>query len=129
MVRSAIKPRVQAFVLCQGIAWSPDGAIAIVNPTSGVTVTGPLAPIPLGVYAHVTDSHGHYEVGLEIRDSMGVMLWSEVVDTFEELDPLEPHRILVPSILLPIAEPGVYDVVLTLNGEPLAEHVLHVRHG
>jgi hypothetical protein len=44
--------------------------------------------------------------------------------TWEQTDPLVPHRVVLYDVPIDFPRPGRYDLVLLGNGEPLAMHAI-----
>jgi hypothetical protein len=119
---------VQAFVVCREITQSPgNGEHSLIAPFC--RVTGPAFPadIPMAIYAFMTCACGRYEVRLELTDDDGCTVCSLEACSFEEWDPLMPHRIALHRVFIRFPHPGRFDLVMLANGEPLAHHVLWAR--
>ena len=129
----SVQPRVQAFMVCGAIedVESPCGSrLALIEPFSGVTCLDFPAEVPLAIYAHLTDAHGRYEVGLQLVDEDGDVVWRTAEDALvEESDPLSPHRVTIPQVVVRFPREGRFDLVMTANGEALAHHALWARRG
>ncbi len=129
MATSTLQPLVQAFVVCRRIVKPPDGGeLTLVGPFSRVTASQFPADIPLSAYAHLTDARGRYQVSLQLVDDEGNMAWrGERVGVVEQEDPLCPHRVTFPDIVVPFPRAGRYDLEMLANGATLAHHGLWAR--
>jgi hypothetical protein len=81
--------------------------------------------VPAGVYAQLTNAHGEYQIGLELRDSQDAMVWRwPGFIPINEPNPLRPARLLIGNLAVPIPRIGRYDSVLTANGEPVGRYAI-----
>ena len=129
MHASRPQPLVQSFLVCREITPAPSGGgLMLVTPLDGVAASSFPAEIPLSAYAHLTDAHGRYVVGLQLVDSDGEVVWAmDRPGVVEEPDPLSQHRVTFPDVRVRFPRVGRYDLILVVNGEALAQHALRVR--
>jgi hypothetical protein len=129
MSASLPQPLVQSFLVCREITPAPSGGgLALVAPLDGVAASSFPAEIPLAVFAHLTDARGRYEVGLQLVDSDGEVVWTmERPGVVEEPDPLSQPRVTFPDVRVRFPGVGRYDLMFVANGEALAQHALWVR--
>jgi hypothetical protein len=124
-------PCLKSLVVCRSIAEDPTTReITLVGPFTSFQASRFPVTIPLGVYAHVTDARGEYEVSVSLVDQHGTPVWeSDENARMHQPNPLAQHFITLCA--LPVVFPcaGRFDLVLSLRGAPVGFVELEARVG
>lgn len=126
--RSFTPPRAQSFVVCREIFEDcRSHHFILVAPMCALVASGFPFNARVSIYAYLTSGHGDYEVALQLRDADETGVWDWQCPNLVALrDPLKSHELALYDAILPFRAKGRYDLVMLVNGEELARHVLQV---
>jgi len=121
-------PIAQSFVLCRDIIENAkNGEFILIGPLNRLRVPETPSQVRMSIYAHLTNGHGKYRVGLELRNPAGEPTWNWVGP--KQLDmphPLHPHEITLYDAVMEFYETGRHDMVLMINDKEAMHHSLDV---
>jgi len=112
-------PPVLSFLLCRDI-YSDERTreTILIGPRSMYPVRGLPATIVMSASLFVGGGHGHYHIGLSLRDGTDEEVWGYYPPTpFEHVDPLLPHHVTLFDLEITVREAGRHSMVVTINGE------------
>src|SRR5262249_41373673 len=79
------------------------------------------APVQMGLYVEFTGAEGAYVPRIDVYEAEGELLGCLVEGgPFLSEDPVAVHTITLEGVSFTVPRPGLYDLVLFLNGEEVA---------
>jgi hypothetical protein len=119
-------PVCKCFLLCRQIFIDPERQeYTLVSPVHQVFSARYPLVADLSVFARWANSHGAYEVGVQLRSIDGEVVWQRTLERpFEARDPLQVWILSLTHFSFVIPEPGKYEVVLLADGQEVASDVL-----
>ncbi|HEV3146318.1 MAG TPA: hypothetical protein VGZ47_20695 [Gemmataceae bacterium] len=120
-------PLIQAFLVCQEI-WFDERTQRdmLLHPFHYVPAVDFPLNLSASVYLQVKGGHGRYPLSMQLRDLEGEVLWRSPPGEFDYGDPLFPHSLTFPDLMLPIPCAGKYDLIVVMNGEDSACRTLWI---
>jgi hypothetical protein len=119
-------PEAQAFIVCRRIIEDGrTGDYLLVAPVTRISLPRSAFPIQLrtDAYAVISSAHGHYELSLALQDADGETIWNwQPPGGVSQPNPLRPHELGFYDLLLPLPQPGKYELALLATGQPIARH-------
>jgi hypothetical protein len=120
------QPLVNTFVVCREV-WQIAGSneVVLIGPFASISSISFPIQVAAGAYAQLTNAHGEYKIGLELRDSQDSVVWRwPGVIPINEPDPLMPARLLISGLAVEFPRPGRFDMVLTSNGSAVGRYAI-----
>ncbi len=126
MDRSPPTPLCKCFVLCRQIFIDPSRQeYTLVMPTYQVFFTQYPVMQDMSIFARWSNSHGAYDIEVQLRDLEGEILWRHLISPpFETRDPLQIWVLNLGHLPFHIPQPGKFEVFLLANGHEVASDVL-----
>lgn len=127
--QSELLPLAQSFVLCRDIFENArNGEFILVGPLKRLHLPAIPFQVVFSIYAHLTNGHGKYQVGLELRNPEGERIWSWIAPKpLDMTNPLHPHEFTLYDAVMEFHEVGRHEMVLLINDQDVIHHVLDVH--
>ena len=89
-----------------------------IGPRSMYLVTELPATIVMSASLFVGGGHGHYHIGLSLRDGNDDEVWGfDPPGPVEHVDPLLPHQVTLFDLEITVREAGRHSMVVSINGD------------
>lgn len=128
MDRNLPPPVCTVFLICRQIVENPSLNETVLHglPLGFNSRHFPAAG-PLGFFARCTSAHGRYLMEVSLRTAGGEVVWRDgPPDSWALEDPMRQYDLKL--TLCPVyPAPGIYDFVLTANGEEIARQKFVVQ--
>ena len=125
------KPHLLAIVLCERVTFDMLArryALFGVSPAIGFNRFPAILP-PFFGYAAVSDIRTQSQATMRILDGEGNVVFAPPVNvSLNDTDPLAEGEIVVPFMNVRVDKSGDYFVQLVIDGEPIGDRRLRVRH-
>src|SRR5262249_23110284 len=121
MSRKPPLPVCRAFLVCRQVVTDPTfGDFVLVGqPRAFISRSFPAAS-QYGFYARLTSGHRPYQIEGLVQDESGAVVWRDgPPEAWSMSAPLEMYDVTL-NLIVVFPAPGVYDLVLTANGEEVA---------
>jgi hypothetical protein len=125
MERRPPTPICKCFLVCRRIFYdAPNVDHTLVSPIYQVFPEHYPAVEDLSIFARWSNAHGAYEVGVQLRNLEGDVLWAaQCAEPFRTFDPLAICALSVPHLKVCFPGPGKYEIALLANGEEVAADI------
>jgi hypothetical protein len=131
MKTAARVAKVLTFTACREVRRIPDTRpqeYALIAPTINWWSATYPARVEMGLYVEFTEAEGAYVTRIEVHDARGEEAACLTESgPFVSTDPVAVHCFTVERAQVTVPRPGLYDLVLFLNGEEAARRQLWVR--
>lgn len=128
--QNELLPLAQSFVLCREIIENAkNGEFILVGPLKRLRLPAIPFHARFSIYAHLTNGHGKYQVGIELRNPEGERIWDWIAPKpLDMSDPLLPHEFTLYDAVMEFHEFGRHEMVLSINERDVIHHALDVLH-
>ena len=126
-----MKPFISIATLCREVVPYPGGGLSLLGVIEGLVIPTPSTPPPymfrvtIACLLHFYSAAGAVSVLATIKDSAGRHFTDDLRQLLE-LGPQDAGRWLIGPIELRVADPGVYWLEVTIDGEEAARTPLHI---
>jgi hypothetical protein len=129
MERRPPTPICKCFVVCKRIFVDPERqAYTLVEPTHQLFPERLPMIQELAIFARWTNSHGAYEVEVQLRNLEGDVSWSvKLNEPFKTAEPLQVWMLPLRNLRIPFRKPGKYEIALLANGQEVAVDGIQVH--
>src|ERR1700687_559428 len=126
-----MKPFISIATLCREVVPYPGGGLSLLGVIEGLVIPTPSTPPPymfrvtIACLLHFYSAAGAVSVLATIKDSAG-RHFTDDLRALLEVGPQNACRWLIGPIELRVADPGVYWLEVTIDGEEAARTPLHI---
>jgi hypothetical protein len=126
-----MKPFISIATLCREVVPYPGGGLSLLGVIEGLVIPTPSTPPPymfrvtIACLLHFYSAAGAVSVLATIKDSAGRHFTDDLRQLLE-VGPQDAGRWLIGPIELRVADPGVYWLEVTIDGEEAARTPLHI---
>ncbi len=123
--------KILTFIACREIQrvprTNPPEYILVAPSINWWSVVFP-ARVQMGLYVEFTEAEGAYVPRIDVYDGNGDLLGCLVEGgPFISKDPVKVHTVTLEQVSFNVPRPGLYDLVLSFNGEEVSRRQLWVR--